>query len=61
MPGGALVGGTRSGPIGLSCSFSTQVSQDSINGLLVLNAAVRRFDNYPDSTSAAVTNLDKVN
>ena len=31
--------------------------QSPINGLLVLDAAVRRLDNHPDSTLATATNI----
>jgi hypothetical protein len=34
------------------------MSQNSIDDVLVLNAAVRRFDDDPDRTAAAATDLD---
>jgi len=35
-----------------------QVSQDAVDNVLVLDATVRRLDNYPAGTSATATDLD---
>ncbi len=37
--------------------FTAQVSQDLVNGVLVLNTAVRRIDDDPDRSTAAAAGL----